>query len=183
MGLLIYLKQATNTPSWIFLSLIAGTGTGILFSAQGFAAQASASNEDIPFAGALYSFFRAFGQTLGVAASGMIFQNTFKSKIQHTEYANYADEWSKDASAFVQVVKKWSKEGNEGIMREVVVQAYVESLRMVWIIMCVLAGLMFVASMLWIQEIGLRSELETEQGFRYEKRKGVSNGTTDEESS
>lgn len=183
MGLLIYLKQSTNTPSWIFLSLIAGTGTGILFSAQGFAAQASASNEDIPFAGSLYSFFRAFGQTLGVAVSGVIFQNTLKSKIQHTVYAIHADEWSKDASSFVQVVKVWSKEGAEGIMREVVVQAYVESLRMVWVTMCVLAGLMFVASVLWIEEIGLRKELETEQGFRYEKRKGASGAGTDEESS
>jgi len=62
MGLLVYLKQSTNMPSWIFLSLVAGTGTGMLFSAQGFAAQASVSNTDVPFAGAMYSFFRAFGQ-------------------------------------------------------------------------------------------------------------------------
>jgi hypothetical protein len=53
MGLLIYLKEETNTPSWIFLSLVAGTGCGILFSAQGFAAQASVSNADLPFAGAM----------------------------------------------------------------------------------------------------------------------------------
>jgi hypothetical protein len=62
MGLLIYLKQSTNVPSWIFLSLVAGTGTGMLFSAQGFAAQCSVSNADLPFAGAIYSFFRAFGR-------------------------------------------------------------------------------------------------------------------------
>jgi hypothetical protein len=46
-------KPATNTPSWIFLSLVGGFGTGMLFSAQGFAAQASASNADLPFAGAM----------------------------------------------------------------------------------------------------------------------------------
>ena len=65
MGLLIYLRKGTKMPSWIFMSLVPGFGLGMLFSAQGFAAQSSASNEDLPFAGAMYSFFRAFGQTLG----------------------------------------------------------------------------------------------------------------------
>jgi hypothetical protein len=167
MGLLIYLKESTSTPSWIFLSLIAGTGTGILFSAQGFAAQASASNADIPFAGAMYSFFRAFGQTLGVAISGVIFQNTFKQKILHTVYAAEANAWSINASSFVQVVKAWGEEGAQGLMKEVVIEAYVESLKMVWIIMCVLSGLMFVASVVWTDEISLKRDLETEQGFRY----------------
>ena len=53
MGLLISLKQSTSTPSWVFLSLIPGCGMGVLFSAQGFAAQASVSNADLPFAGAM----------------------------------------------------------------------------------------------------------------------------------
>lgn len=52
-------------------------------------------------------------------------------------------------------------------MREVVVTAYVESLRMVWIVMCAISGLMFIASLIWVKEISLERELETEQGFRY----------------
>jgi hypothetical protein len=172
MGLLIYLKQSTNVPSWIFLSLVAGTGTGMLFSAQGFAAQASVSNADLPFAGAMYSFFRAFGQTFGVAISGVIFQNTFKAKILNTPYASHAIEWSLNASAFVQVVKMWSREGEQGVMRQLVVDAYVESLRVVWIVMCIFAGVIFVASLVWIDEISLTRELETEQGFRYGGQQG-----------
>ncbi|CZR51713.1 related to putative multidrug transporter [Phialocephala subalpina] len=175
MGLLIYLQQSTNVPSWIFLSLVAGAGTGMLFSAQGFAAQASASNADLPFAGAMYSFFRAFGQAFGVAISGVIFQNTFKNKILNTAYSSFADEWSRDSSSLVQVVKAWSREGEEGIMREVVVKAYVDSLRMVWIIMCVFAGLMFIASVLWIKDISLERALETEQGFRYDAKNASGN--------
>jgi len=171
MGLLIYLKQSTNTVSWIFLCLVPGFGTGILFSAQGFAAQASVSNADLPFAGAMYSFFRAFGQTIGVAISGVIFQNVFKKKILNTAYAMNASAWSKDASAFVQVVKQWSTVGEEGVMKEVVVKAYVESLRFVWFIMCVLAAVAFLASVFWTKEISLERELETEQGFRYDNKK------------
>ncbi len=62
-------------------------------------------------------------------------------------------------------------------MKETVVHAYVESLRMVWILMCVFAGLMFIASVIWIKEISLERELETEQGFRYD----VKNISGDEE--
>lgn len=116
----------------------------------------------------MYSFFRAFGQTLGVAISGVIFQNTFKHKILNTAYKANAEVWSRDAASLVQVVKSLSREGEEGILREVAVKAYVESLQMVWIVICVLAGLMFVASLLWIKEISLERELETEQGFRYD---------------
>ncbi|KAF4626458.1 hypothetical protein G7Y89_g11701 [Cudoniella acicularis] len=58
---------------------------------------ASASNADLPFAGAIYSFFRAFGQTLGVAISGVIFQNVLKKKILATAYSTFIDKWSRDA--------------------------------------------------------------------------------------
>jgi hypothetical protein len=166
-------------PSWIFLSLVAGIGLGMLFSAQGFAAQASASNADLPFAGAMYSFFRAFGQTLGVAISGVIFQNVLKKKILATAYSTFADEWSRDASSFVQVVKAWSDIGEEGVMKEVVIKAYIESLRMVWCIMCLLAGAAFIASLVWTREISLERKLQTEQGFRYDSEK--KRPTVDEE--
>jgi hypothetical protein len=53
MGLFIYLKEPITVVSWVFLSLVAGIGTGMLFSAQGFAAQASVSTTDLPFAGAM----------------------------------------------------------------------------------------------------------------------------------
>jgi len=70
------------------------------------------------------------------------------------------------------VVKYWSKEGEEGLMREAVVTAYVESLRMVWIVMTIFAGVIFVASLIWIDELSLTRDLETEQGFIYEVKNG-----------
>jgi MFS family permease len=168
MGLLIYLKEDTNIPSWIFLSLIAGIGIGILFSAQGFAAQSSVASSDLAFSGAMYSFFRALGQTLGVAIAGVIFQNTFKLKLEQTAYSAYANAWSSDASAFVQVVKNWSSHGEEGAMKTDVVQAYVESLRMIWIVMCILASFALILSLIFIKELSLEKELDTDQGFRYD---------------
>ncbi|KAH8601292.1 major facilitator superfamily domain-containing protein [Bisporella sp. PMI_857] len=181
MGLLIYLKESTNTPSWVFISLVPGAGMGILFSAQGFAAQASVSNADLPFAGAMYSFFRALGQTVGVAISGVIFQNTFRKKLLNTAYAAQADEWSKDASALIGVVKEMSTVGEEGIRKQVLVHVYVESLRMVWIVLCALAGVAFIASILFTAELSLERELETEQGFRFDDEKSKRRMTDEEQ--
>lgn len=173
IGLLIYLKQDTNIPSWICLCLVGGLGTGILFSSQGFAVQSSVASVDLPFAGAMYSFFRAFGQTLGVAISGVIFQNSFKRKLKQTAYAQFAEAWSLNASAFVQVVKTWSSEGDEGVMKAVVVKAYVDSLQTVWIVMCVVAGISFIASLIFVKELSLEKDLDTDQGFQYDHDRKV----------
>ncbi|KAM3076350.1 hypothetical protein ACMFMG_007171 [Clarireedia jacksonii] len=179
LGLLILLKESTSTVSWIFITLVPGIGFGCLFSAQGFAAQASASSADLPFAGAMYSFFRAFGQTIGVAISGVIFQNAFKKKILGTAYAVFADDWSKDASAFVQIVKAWSDNGAEGEMKVVVIRAYVESLRMVWIIMCAVVAVAFLTSVTFTKEIAMSKEIDSDQAFDhgYEKKSAQSGVT------
>ncbi|TVY36443.1 Efflux pump [Lachnellula subtilissima] len=120
----------------------------------------------------------AFGQTLGVAISGVIFQNTFKQKIKATVYASFADEWSREASSFVQVVKAWPHEGEKGVMREVVIKAYVDSLRMIWVVICVLAAIAFLCSLIWVKEISLERDLETDQAFIHHRK----TASADEES-
>ncbi|KAH8586638.1 major facilitator superfamily domain-containing protein [Bisporella sp. PMI_857] len=154
IGLFICLNQSTNILSWVFLSLVASIGLGILFSAQSFAAQASASNADLLFAGAMYSFFRAFGQTLGIAISGVIFQNVLKKNILATAYSAFADECD---------IRE------EKMAKEVVINAYIESLRIVW---CII--------LLWTKEISLERKLQTEQRFKYNSEK--KRPTVDEES-
>jgi hypothetical protein len=56
-------------------------------------------------------------------------------------------------------------------MKEVVIKAYIKSLRMVWCIMCLLAKAAFIASLVWTREISLKRKLQTEQGFRYDSEK------------
>jgi hypothetical protein len=159
MGLLTYLKQTTNVASWIFLCLVPGIGGGATFSALAFTVQSSVVNADLPFANALYSFFRAFGQAIGVAISGVIFQNSFKKTIEDSAYSKNAARWSIDASALVEIIRSWSSEGDEGVMKAVVIQAYVKSLQTVWIVMCVLAGAVTIISFICVKEISLDREL------------------------
>ena len=167
LGLLIILKEDTTTPQWIFLSLTAGLGTGILYSAQSFAVQASASNSDLPYAAAMYSFFRSLGQTFGVACGGAIFQNAFRQKLSlNPTLSAESTQLAREASAIVQIVKSLP----DSKLKGEIVAAYVDSFRMIWIAMCVLASVALILSLVFVKEISLDRELETEQGFKYKAR-------------
>ncbi len=92
-GLLYLLDVHTTTPQWIFLNIVVGLGTGILFASMNFAIQASASQVDVAFAVAMFSFFRAFGQSVGVAIGEVIFQNAMrKDMMGNTLLASTADQ-------------------------------------------------------------------------------------------
>jgi MFS family permease len=158
-GLLIYLKTDTKTVAWIFLNLVGGAGAGSLFASMAIAVQASATNEDQAYAANMFSFLRAFGQTVGVAVGGVIFQNQAKRKmLTYPLLADKATEYSQDAAGLVEIIKLQLRE------------SYTEGLKYVWIVMTVFAFVAFVANV-WIKAYSLDAALETEQGFK-EKRKG-----------
>lgn len=72
-GLLYLLSPTITIPAWIFLMLVSGIGIGLLFPAPALAIQASAPPKDIAIAAAMFTFFRCFGQTIGVAIGGVVF--------------------------------------------------------------------------------------------------------------
>jgi hypothetical protein len=56
-------------------------------------------------------------------------------------------------------VKAWSDIREEGVIKEVVIKAYIKSLRIVWCIIYVLASVAFITSLVWIREISLERKL------------------------
>ncbi|MCJ1246345.1 hypothetical protein MMC30_003552 [Trapelia coarctata] len=142
-GLMILLDKDTSIPAWVFLNLVPGLGTGILFSAMQLSLQASSTNANIAFAVAFFTFFRTFGQAVGVAVGGVIFQNQMKRNLlTYPLLAAQADAYSKDASSLVQVIKMMG----EGVQKAQLVQAYADSLKTVWLVMCVLSAAALVSS-------------------------------------
>jgi hypothetical protein len=167
---LMLFKADTKTSEWIPLSLISGLGMGMLYPAMSFAIQASASNRDLPSAAALFSFFRNFGQMLGVAIGGAIFQN--KVKRQMLEFPSLADKatiFSKDASQLVEAIKTWP--ANQLVEKEELITSYVNALSFLWLVMGFLAIFAFVLAISFTKEFTLERKLETEQGFSSNKLK------------
>jgi Major Facilitator Superfamily len=168
MGLLWLLDVHTSIPAFIFLNLVSGLGTGILFPSMAFAIQASATNADLAFAVAMFSFFRAFGQSVGVAVGGVIFQNTMQKKLMRfPDLVPFAVEYSRDASSLVQVINAMP---SSNPMRAEIVQSYADSLKIVWISMCGFAAVALFLS-IFTKGIDLNRELETEQGFKHENKR------------
>ena len=166
-GLLCYLKVDTSTVAWIFLNLVSGLGMGMLFPSMAFSIQAATSNKDLAFAVGLYSFFRAFGQAIGVAIGGTIFQNEMKMKLlAYPLLASKATEYSSDASSLVQVIKTMAA----GEARTELLQSYTDALQIVWAVMTALSFLGFLSSLL-IKGLELDRAFETDQGMIKEKRR------------
>ena len=161
MGLLYLQDVHTPTVSWIFLNLVPGLGTGILFAGMGIAIPAAADPVDMAHAVAFFSFFRAFGQGIGVAIGGAIFTNQMRQQLEkYPLLAPLAAKYSSDAAGLVPVIKAMEA----GPAKEQLIQGYADSLKIVWITMCGLAAIGLVSNF-FVKHYTLDVAQQTEQGF------------------
>lgn len=174
-GVLYLLDVDTSVVSWIFLNLAVGVGMGLLFPSMAFAIQAASTNEDLAFAVAMFSFFRAFGQAIGVAIGGTVFQNQLKKKLlEFPALAAKAEEYSRDSSGLVQIIKGLPA----GLEKTQLIQSYANALKAVWLVLCGLSALALILS-LWTEGLDLNRPLETEQGVREHKAADEEKRATD----
>ncbi|KAJ6178052.1 hypothetical protein N7519_008513 [Penicillium mononematosum] len=144
MGLLCLLGATTGTITWIFLNLVPGLGIGMVLPSVAIAVQASATAENLAIAVATSTSFRGFGQSIGVAIGGVIFQNRMKSNLlNYPALQSVADEYSGDAASAVELIR-----GMHGQVKTDLTQAYADSLKIVWAFCCGISGLIFIASLL-----------------------------------
>ncbi|KAJ5222929.1 uncharacterized protein N7469_009169 [Penicillium citrinum] len=161
LGLMCIIKRDTSVPGWIFLNIVGGLGLGALFPSLGYAVQASADPRNLSIAVAMFSFFRALGQAIGVAVGGVVFQNRMHdSLLKYPALAPMASAYSKDAAGLVQVIKAMP----DGIDKINLKDAYTDSLRIVWVVCCAISAIALVFSLL-TQDYDLDRALETEQGL------------------
>jgi MFS family permease len=158
-GILHLLDVNTTIPQWVFIDLISGLGLGILFPSLQFQLQAASSNSHLAFAVAMFSFFRSFGQALGVAIGGVIFQNQMaKNLMEYPQFAATANELARDAASLVQIIR----DTHDGPDKLALRSAYAESLKTVYIVLTCLSGFALVLSAA-IKGYDLNRGLETEQ--------------------
>lgn len=166
MGVLVYMKVETSTVAWVFMNLVSGLGTGMLFPSSAIAIQAAVKGEEQGYAVTIYSFLRGFGQTLGVVIGGVIFQNEMKKKLlTFPTLAPLASEYSKDASGLVQIMKQMPASPEKQLLKE----AYTFALTRVWLVMCIIAAVAFAASFA-TEKLSIDVDLATEQGFMHDER-------------
>jgi hypothetical protein len=175
MGLLCLLEANTGTITWIFLNLVPGVGIGMVLPSVALAVQASATAETLAIAVATSTSFRGFGQSIGVAIGGVIFQNRMKSNLLHyPALQSLADKYSGDAAGAVEIIR-----GMHGQVKGDLKQAYADSLKIVWAFCCGISGLIFIISP-FTQSYDLNRTLITKQGPEKEEVYGRENETVDD---
>lgn len=168
MGLLWLLNPGISIPGWIFTTLVSGLGLGLLFPSMAFSIQAAVDPIYIASGVAFFSFFRAFGQTIGIAIGGTIFQNQVRQKIlTYPLIAPMADVYSQDATSLVGIIRGMA----DGDAKVQLIQAYADSLKIIWVVMAALAGVAMVASF-FTKGYSLDQIHQTKQGFVETRRAG-----------
>ncbi|GLI78264.1 hypothetical protein PoHVEF18_006573 [Penicillium ochrochloron] len=162
LGLMCIIKSSTSIPGWILLNVVPGIGLGLLFPSLGYAVQASATSENLAIAVAMFSFFRALGQAVGVAVGGVVFQNQMRNNLlKYPALAPMADAYSQDAAGLVQIIKGMA----DGVNKSDLKDAYTDSLRIVWAVCCAISGVALLLSLL-TESYDIDQTLETNQGLR-----------------
>jgi hypothetical protein len=110
----------------------------------------------------MFSFLRAFGQSFGVAIGGIVFQNALVREFNKHEVLKGLG--TQDAVALVQLIKALP----DGLLRQTLVQAYADALKIVWAAMAAFAAVGLFASM-GTKGLSLDRALVTDQGIREEK--------------
>jgi hypothetical protein len=80
--------------------------------------------------------------------------------LKYPSIAVHASEWSADSTALVEVIKAMPP----SLARTDLVQSYADALKIIWAVMCALAGVALIAS-LWTEHFDLDVALATDQGF------------------
>ena len=160
LGLLCLLEVHTRTVEWVCLNLVGGVGIGMVFPSVALAVQASADIETLGVAVAISTFFRGFGQSIGVAIGGVIFQNRMESvMLGNPTLAALAKKYSQDASGAVEMIRAMP----DGIVKEELKGAYTRSLKYVWAFCAAVAGVTFLVS-LFTKSYGLNRVFVTSMG-------------------
>lgn len=176
MGIMVLLDVNTTIVQWIFLTFCPGIGLGLLYTSLAFVNQSATNDSNMTFAVGMFIFARSFGQCLGVALCGVIFQNQMSSHLQkYPDLAAKAAEYSKDVSSLVLTLRSM----DDGPQKSELLHAYADSLKTVWEVMCALSGVVTIAS-LFVRKVSLDRELKSKQTLQPGKKR-VNGGQSSEQ--
>jgi hypothetical protein len=162
MGIVTLLDVNTTIVQWIFLTGCSGIGLGLLYTSLAFVNQSAANDEHMTFAVGMFIFARSLGQCLGVAICGVIFQNQMYKNLQsYPDLVANATDYSRDASSLVLTIYTM----DAGTEKENLIQAYADSLKIVWGVMCALSGVAMIGSF-FVRKVSLDRELNAEQALQ-----------------
>ncbi|ESZ99146.1 major facilitator transporter [Sclerotinia borealis F-4128] len=165
IGCFSILDQDSSTAVWVILQIIFAAGAGIVLTATLPAIQAPLPESDVATATATWGFIQSLGFVCGVAIPSSIFEAEFRSMVHSIddralqEVLRVGGAYEHASRAFIISLPEESQVQ--------VVRLFVASLKLVWEVGSAFAIFGFLVSF-FVQDIELRSNLETEFGYKEE---------------
>ena len=136
---------------WVCVAMLLGSGIGILYPSLHTASELIASqafDEEMTRRSVTnYGFFHILGKTFGIAVGSSIFGNELLHHFRSIpSVKDYARNYAKDGVALVARIR--ATPGGEGSTRMMITDAYVDTLKVVWIVLAAFAGLALLISIL-----------------------------------
>ncbi|KAL6713053.1 hypothetical protein ACLMJK_009449 [Lecanora helva] len=161
-GILYLLSPKTSTPEWVLLMLVSGIGIGLMIPAMALAVQASAPSHDVAVATAMFTFFRSFGQTVGVAIGGVMFQNQMAANAAaYPALSESATQYSLDVVGLIRQINAMLNSDSTKRLLQLVLG---QSIRPIWALLSGMAGVALLST-IFMKHYDLNQQLSTEQGF------------------
>lgn len=174
MGCFTLLDESSSTAMWVIFQVIAAAGLGLVMPSLLPAVQADLPESEAASSTGTWAYIRSLGIIWGVSIPAAIFNNRFSElsgRISDSTVRNLLS----NGQAYERASKELINSFQPAVRREVI-GVYVDSLKRVWQIVIVFAGISFLA-VFAEKEIKLRTSLETEHGLiEKKKEKSVEGG-------
>lgn len=161
-GTFILFDENSGAALYVCLQLVTGLGSGLVLGALLPAVQAALTEKDTASSTATWSFIRTFGTIWGVSVPAAIFNS------RSNDLSNRIDDPS--VRALIANGQAYSHATSAVLLsletntRDQVISVFTDSLKLVWIVAVVVAGVSFFA-IFAEREIGLRDDLSTSYGL------------------
>ncbi|KAF1997288.1 MFS general substrate transporter [Amniculicola lignicola CBS 123094] len=166
LGLCTMLTKDTPTGVWVTFQLLLAAGSGIIVSTLLPAVVAPLPDSANGAAAGSWAFLRGTGSLFGVAIPGTIFNIRFSSLLPTINNAT-AREQLKNGQAYQRASSTFVSKFGPNVKVQIVA-AFQDSLKWVWVVFSIFAGVGFLASFVE-KQVKLRKELDTQYGLKTPK--------------
>lgn len=166
LGLFTLLDAGSSAAEWIIFQIITAIGLGLLLTTTLAAVQVPLEERDVGLATATWAFIRSYGAIWGISIPSAVFNTRFANLSGRITDSAVSAQLA-NGEAYSHVSSTFIKSLAPEVQREVV-SVYTDSLKMVWYVSLVFAGLVFIITF-FEKEMTLRTELDTEYGIKNEK--------------
>lgn len=163
LGLYYTMERGTPVHSWVLLQILAAFGSGIVVPTLLPSIIAELPDSANGAAAGSWAFLRGTGSLFGVAVPGAIFNLRFGqllSSISSEDARKQLDKGQAYQRASAEFVSKFGEKAEGEI-----IQVFTKSLKSVWIVFAVLAGIGFLFS-LGERQVKMRRQLDTAFGLK-----------------